>query len=326
MTGLPRISGRDCTKALGKIGFYLKRQHSSHMILRRDEPFAQVVVPDHKELDRGDLALHNQTCGPWRHGFLAAAVIPHWCTNFALDQRIVVPHMPESRVVKPTSRSNRTNPLNGSGSDHLKITRFDTGAPGMPAVLRRCVGAEGEAPVALLGDPGTLDRKLIALFCSVRCPGDAILKTFDLARTLRDADVTVVGGFQSPMEREFLDLLLRGSARVVVCPARGIGRLRIQKDWKEPLEDGRLLILSFFEDRVRRPTASTAMERNERVAALVDTILIAHAEKEGKTEALCREALTDGKPVFALASDDNAHLIELGARSLPADNPVDLIG
>jgi len=25
------------------------------MILRRDEPFAQVVVPDHKELDRGTL-------------------------------------------------------------------------------------------------------------------------------------------------------------------------------------------------------------------------------------------------------------------------------
>lgn len=25
------------------------------MILRRDDPFAQVVVPDHKELDRGTL-------------------------------------------------------------------------------------------------------------------------------------------------------------------------------------------------------------------------------------------------------------------------------
>ena len=25
------------------------------MILRRDSPFAQVVVPDHKELDRGTL-------------------------------------------------------------------------------------------------------------------------------------------------------------------------------------------------------------------------------------------------------------------------------
>jgi len=55
MSRLPRISGRDCVKALGKVGFYLKRQHGSHMILRRDNPFAQVVVPNHKELDRGTL-------------------------------------------------------------------------------------------------------------------------------------------------------------------------------------------------------------------------------------------------------------------------------
>jgi len=55
MSGLPRISGHDCVKALNKAGFYFKRQKGSHIILRRDEPFAQVVVPDHKELDRGTL-------------------------------------------------------------------------------------------------------------------------------------------------------------------------------------------------------------------------------------------------------------------------------
>jgi predicted RNA binding protein YcfA (HicA-like mRNA interferase family) len=38
-----------------KVGFSLRRQEGSHMILRRDDPFAQVVVPDHQELDRGTL-------------------------------------------------------------------------------------------------------------------------------------------------------------------------------------------------------------------------------------------------------------------------------
>lgn len=46
MSKLPRLSGRDCVKALAKVGFYQKRQHGSHIILRRDNPFAQVVVPD----------------------------------------------------------------------------------------------------------------------------------------------------------------------------------------------------------------------------------------------------------------------------------------
>ncbi len=206
------------------------------------------------------------------------------------------------------------------------IKRYKSIEPGMPAVLRRCTGAGGEAPVALLGDPGILEGRLIGFFCSVRCPGDAILKTFDLARALRDADVTVVGGFQSPMEREFLDLLLRGSARVVVCPARGLGRMRISKYWKRPLGEGRLMLLSFFNDNIRRATATTVAARNAYVAELADSVLIAHAEKGGKTEALCREALTRGKPVFALASDDNAHLINFGARHVDAENPVDLMG
>ncbi len=55
MSRLPRISGRQCVKALEKAGFYFKRREGSHIILRRDEPFAQVVVPDHRELDRGTL-------------------------------------------------------------------------------------------------------------------------------------------------------------------------------------------------------------------------------------------------------------------------------
>jgi len=55
MSGLPRVSGRVCLKVLPKVGFVMKRQHGSHMILRQDKQFAQVVAPDHEELDRGML-------------------------------------------------------------------------------------------------------------------------------------------------------------------------------------------------------------------------------------------------------------------------------
>jgi predicted RNA binding protein YcfA (HicA-like mRNA interferase family) len=55
MSSLPRISGRECVKVLSKTNFYFKRQQGSHIILRRDDPLAQIVVPDHKELDRGTL-------------------------------------------------------------------------------------------------------------------------------------------------------------------------------------------------------------------------------------------------------------------------------
>ena len=57
MSKLPRgVSGEETIRALRRIGFYSKRQKGSHVILRRDNPFIQVVVPLHRSLDTGTLA------------------------------------------------------------------------------------------------------------------------------------------------------------------------------------------------------------------------------------------------------------------------------
>jgi predicted RNA binding protein YcfA (HicA-like mRNA interferase family) len=42
--------------ALKRAGFSVKSQKGSHIVMRRDEPFAQVVVPAHRSLDTGTLA------------------------------------------------------------------------------------------------------------------------------------------------------------------------------------------------------------------------------------------------------------------------------
>ena len=57
MSKLPRrLPGNQVVYALLRAGFYVKRQKGSHIVLRRDEPFAQVVVPAHRSLDTGTLA------------------------------------------------------------------------------------------------------------------------------------------------------------------------------------------------------------------------------------------------------------------------------
>ena len=56
MTKIPTdLSGRALIRALERIGFVVKRQRGSHIILRRDNPPARVVVPDHKNLRVGTL-------------------------------------------------------------------------------------------------------------------------------------------------------------------------------------------------------------------------------------------------------------------------------
>ncbi len=62
MSKLPQVSGPDVVRALQKLGFTVRRQHGSHIIMRRDDPFAQTVVPDHQQIDRGTLrAILRQT-------------------------------------------------------------------------------------------------------------------------------------------------------------------------------------------------------------------------------------------------------------------------
>ena len=51
---LPRVSGEEVIKALVKAGWSVERQRGSHVVLYK-EGAGIVVVPLHKELDRGTL-------------------------------------------------------------------------------------------------------------------------------------------------------------------------------------------------------------------------------------------------------------------------------
>jgi len=57
MAKLPRLSGRDVIKALGKAGYTAARQKGSHVVLVKDFPEGRhaVVVPLHREIDVGTL-------------------------------------------------------------------------------------------------------------------------------------------------------------------------------------------------------------------------------------------------------------------------------
>lgn len=96
-----------------------------------------------------------------------------------------------------------------------------------PRYLRLLVQHLHDAELLTLGNLEILQCKALALFCSVKCPGDLILKTYDLAQELREMKVPVIGGVHSPMERECLTILLRGSQPLIVCPARSLHGMRL---------------------------------------------------------------------------------------------------
>jgi predicted Rossmann fold nucleotide-binding protein DprA/Smf involved in DNA uptake len=58
-------------------------------------------------------------------------------------------------------------------------------------------------------------------------------------------------------------------------------KIRLPLDWRRALETRRLLLISPFEKRPRRPTTESSHQRNELVAALSDEALIVHVEPGG---------------------------------------------
>jgi predicted Rossmann fold nucleotide-binding protein DprA/Smf involved in DNA uptake len=189
----------------------------------------------------------------------------------------------------------------------LKPVEVSNAVPGADAAL-----LQNWPAIAALGCATLLRPPLLALFCSIRCPGKLILETYDLARTLRDAGVPVVSGFHTPMEKECLDLLLRGNQPIILCPARSIEGMRLPSALKTAVESGRLLLLSPFKQKDRRPTAKLAADRNRFVAALATEVFVAFAAEGGKTAELCRDLLAAGRPVLTFDSPANARLIGMG--------------
>lgn len=114
------------------------------------------------------------------------------------------------------------------------------------------------------------------------------LNTYDQAAKWRDAGRCVISGFHSQVEKECLRILLRGSQPIIICPARALPK-RIPPEWRKPLANDRLLILSFFPQTETRITADLAARRNELVAALADEVYVAHATPGGRLESTLRQ-------------------------------------
>ena len=194
----------------------------------------------------------------------------------------------------------------------MDAIRIEQGDSDYPTVLRDRLGNTAPSCLYAMGDAAILGNRLLGLVCSIQCPGSIVIKTFDAIRLLRDAGVAVIGGFHSPMESECLDLLLRGSQPVILCPARGLAGLRIGQMPRRAVKEGRLLVVSAFAESVHRTTAAQAMQRNNLVAALADTVWVPHAAPGGKTWATVRVALERHQSIFAFATQDNDDLLEAG--------------
>ena len=97
--------------------------------------------------------------------------------------------------------------------------------------------------------------------------------------------------------------LLRGRQPITLCPARGIGAMRLPPEQRRAVEDGRLSIVSAFGPQDRRANADLGRRRNRFIAALADEIVFGFVAPGGSLARLREEIQGWGTTIHELHTE-----------------------
>jgi predicted Rossmann fold nucleotide-binding protein DprA/Smf involved in DNA uptake len=133
---------------------------------------------------------------------------------------------------------------------------------------------------AHIGNISILELKKTAFLCSRKVPASIVLKCYDWAVQQREEGSCVISGFHSQIEKDVLHYLLKGKQPIIVVLARGL-KSNIEKEFLKPIEEGRLLIVTPFEEKIKRVSEKNAKVRNEMMINLADEIVVGFASEGG---------------------------------------------
>jgi len=135
-----------------------------------------------------------------------------------------------------------------------------------------------------------------AFLCSRKIPASAVLTCYDWAIAQQEAGNCVISGFHSPLEKDVLHYLLKGTQPIILALARGM-KEKLDPEFQKPLEQGRLLIISPFDKSTRRVTKLSAETRNKMMIELAETITVGYASVGGQLEKLLKMT---SKPIISV--------------------------
>lgn len=123
------------------------------------------------------------------------------------------------------------------------------------------------------GNNELLKRRKVGFLASRKISSISILPTLDWATEVsKREDMAIVSGFHSKMERNVLEILLKGQCGIIIVLARGMYR-KLPIQYEEAMSQKRLLIISNEKDNVKRVSEQTAHKRNEFVREIADEMM-----------------------------------------------------
>ena len=164
------------------------------------------------------------------------------------------------------------------------------------------------------GNENIMKTNKLAFFSSDNCPPEIYLELMDFAMKVIEKEITIISGFHTNVEREVLEILIKGKQPIIICPAREISDYIIPEKFDAAYNEGRLLFASEFSGNKKRISRTTSIVRNRYVSEIADNIFIPFAKKSGITfnSAKFIKANLSNKGLFTIGSNINENLLNLG--------------
>ena len=164
------------------------------------------------------------------------------------------------------------------------------------------------------GDPTILNHTLLGIISARQIDSDLALESSQLLEQLVFMkDISFVGGWHSPLEKEALRVLLAQDASIIFCISKSLDRFIPSIEVGSRVGQGLALLLTHCSFKAKRITRDASMRRNELVIELAKAILVLSAPAGSASLKLARSALARGKPVHTLEHRLNKDLLLAGA-------------
>ncbi len=175
-----------------------------------------------------------------------------------------------------------------------------------------------------------LDHFTMAVICSDKSGGTALLETNQVLFTVREYQMNYIGGWHSVIETEIFRLsLFRKNTTTTLFSAKGLNKETFESFLKDrfypPLHEfperdeyfrraknGELLMLSVSDPDETRQLRKNIMERNWLSCVLADIVFVPYGPKGSKTYTMAKIILKANIPAFTIDSDECKDLHELG--------------
>ncbi len=137
-----------------------------------------------------------------------------------------------------------------------------------------------------LGNMDLLTLRKVGFLASRKVVPSSVIPTINWAsKVSHDLNIAIISGFQSPLEREVLDIALKGTCGIIYVLNRSLYR-QIPLNLHTAFDSNRILFISLTSEKITRPSAANATIRNRCITDIADTLVFASVDEASSLHQL----------------------------------------